>query len=194
LYDKFDHAYDAFKLALTEPETVFSKVTLSEKQREALLASITKKMAAKPVKMRTLFNLTCCTYEGIEAIRDTLLEAKRKTSDDKMQPVFQLIAPPEYKVEVVTLDKNGAIETLEKALKLIQTGIKERGGTFKLVKGPTRIGVRDDDVDNDDIIAGMKRKEEEDEDSSGVESNEEGIDFDMDEDDMQNEEEDDDAE
>jgi hypothetical protein len=30
-----------------------------------------------------------------------------------------LIAPPEYKAEVVTLDKNGGIERLEKALSII---------------------------------------------------------------------------
>jgi hypothetical protein len=30
-----------------------------------------------------------------------------------------LIAPPEYKAEVVTLDKNGGIERLEKALLII---------------------------------------------------------------------------
>lgn len=32
-----------------------------------------------------------------------------------------MIAPPEYKAEVVTLDKNGGIERLEKALSIIQT-------------------------------------------------------------------------
>lgn len=30
LYDKFDHAYDAFKLCLTDPDLVFSKVNISD--------------------------------------------------------------------------------------------------------------------------------------------------------------------
>lgn len=46
LYDKFEHTYDAFKLCLSEPELVFSKVTISEAQQTALIANINKKLAA----------------------------------------------------------------------------------------------------------------------------------------------------
>jgi len=77
LYDKFNHAYDAFKLALTDPEIVFEKIKIDDKQKEALLSNIVKKMAAKPIKLRSTFNLQCYTYEGIEAIREALLEAKK---------------------------------------------------------------------------------------------------------------------
>jgi len=48
-----------------------------------LLSNIRKKMAAKPIKLRSNFNLQCYTYEGIEAIREALLEAKRQTQNDK---------------------------------------------------------------------------------------------------------------
>lgn len=57
LYDKFDHAYDAFKLSLTESDLVFSKIDITEEQKTALLANINKKMAANPLKIRTSFNL-----------------------------------------------------------------------------------------------------------------------------------------
>lgn len=76
LYDKFDHAYDAFKLALTESEIVFSKIDITEEQKTALLTNINKKMAAIPLKIRTSFNLQCYTYDGIDAIKQSLLEAK----------------------------------------------------------------------------------------------------------------------
>ena len=42
-------------------------------------------------------------------------------------------APPEYKAEVVSLDKHTAIERLNQSLEIIQKEIKERGGQFKLV-------------------------------------------------------------
>lgn len=45
LYEKFDHAYDALKLCLTEPDLVFSKVDITEEQKTELLKNITKKMA-----------------------------------------------------------------------------------------------------------------------------------------------------
>ena len=188
LYDRFDHAYDAFKLCLTDPELVFSKVTITEEQKKALMASINKKMAAAPQKLRTTFNLHCYTYEGIEAIKESLLAARAECSDDKFKMVFQMIAPPEYKAEVVSLDKPGATERLEKALEIVQREIKARGGQFKLVQGVTRIGTRIDDVDNDKIIDNMNRNEENDgSQDSSEEDEEEGIDVDLDGDDIQDE-------
>lgn len=190
MYDKFDHCYDAFKLILTDPELVFSKITISAEQKAALMNSIHKKMAAAPQKLRTTFNLHCYTYEGIEAIKESLLAARAQTSDDKFKLVFQMIAPPEYKAEVVSLDKMGATERLEKALEIIQTEIKARGGQFKMVQGITRIGTRVDDVDNDNIIANMNRNEEENSSDEHSGDEEEGIDVDLDGDDIQDDIED----
>ena len=77
LYDKFDHAYDALKLCLTDPELVYERVNIPEEHREQLLKNIRKKLAAAPIKIRATFDLQCYTYEGIEAIKDSLLEAKK---------------------------------------------------------------------------------------------------------------------
>jgi hypothetical protein len=82
-----------------------------------------------------------------------------------------MIAPPEYKVEVVTLDKNPAIERLEKATAIIEKEIKERGGTFKLTTPPTRIGSKGDGVEAEDTLA----KLDDNESGSGEESNESGM-------------------
>jgi len=116
LQEQFTDLFEAFKASLSDPDTVFSKVDISEEQKKALLFNIQKKMASAPIKLRTIFKLQCYTYEGIQAIKESLLEAKKQTCDDKFSLIFQLIAPPEYKAEVVTLDKNGGIERLEKAL------------------------------------------------------------------------------
>jgi len=57
LYDKFEHAYDALRLCLTDPDIVFSKIDITPEQKAALLANIQKKMAAAPTKMRARVNL-----------------------------------------------------------------------------------------------------------------------------------------
>jgi translation initiation factor 2 subunit 1 len=145
-------------------------------------------MAAAPLKIRTTFNLQCYTHEGVEAIKAALLDGKRETSDEKFKIIFQLIAPPEYKAEVVTLDKNGGIERLNKALTIIQASIKAKGGLYKLVTAPTRIGSRVDDVDNEEVIANMNKII--DENSSDEENEGEGIDCDLDNDDVQMEDDD----
>jgi len=50
--------------------------------------NINKKMADKPLKLRSNFNLQCYTYEGIEAIREALLETKKQTQNDKFKLVY----------------------------------------------------------------------------------------------------------
>lgn len=186
LYDKFgfDHAYDALKICLTEPEMVLGKLTIDKPEREAFLANIHKKMAAAPVKLRSIFNLKCYTFEGIDAIRDSLLEAKTKTSDEQFELVFQLIAPPEYMVEVVTLDKNGGMERLDKALKIVSEEITKRGGMFKKIQGPIRIGTsRNDTYGETEIMEKMQGYESS--NHSTEENNEEAMDVDLDGDDIE---------
>lgn len=59
--------------------------------------------------------------------------------------------------------------------------MKNRGGIYKLVSGPTRIGTRAEDVDNDDTIATMNKIHDEG-DSEEEEDEAEGIDIDLEDD------------
>lgn len=94
LYDAFEHAFEGMKLALTEPDMVFSKLKINETQREALMKNINKKLASAPVKMRTTFNLQCYTYDGIDAIKESMIEAKKQTSDDQFKIDFKQYVYP----------------------------------------------------------------------------------------------------
>jgi translation initiation factor 2 alpha subunit (eIF-2alpha) len=67
---------------LTDPDIVFSKIDIDEKQKEALLHNINKKLSAPPTKMRARFHLTCYNYSGVVAIRESLLAAKKAVNDD----------------------------------------------------------------------------------------------------------------
>lgn len=107
-----------------------------------------------------------------------MLEAKRQTSDDpKFNLVIQLISPPQYKCEVITLDKKGGEAMIEKAVSIVQVEIKKRGGIFKLVCKPEKIGSKGDEIERDEILASMPKENES---SSGEESNDEGMKIDLD--------------
>lgn len=88
---------------------------------------------------------------------------------------LKIIAPPHYKCETVTLEKNKGIEKINEALKLIEKYIKEKQGVFKLVNPPILIGAKDE-KDIEDIIAIHDDKEIL---SSQEEDNEEGMDFNL---------------
>ena len=47
-------------------------------------------MAPTPVKLRADFEMTCFTYEGIDALRESLLAAKKEVNDDHIQVAVSL--------------------------------------------------------------------------------------------------------
>jgi translation initiation factor 2 subunit 1 len=72
LYEKHEHAYNAFKAAVGGNAAIFEEYNLDEKTKEVLMNNIEKRMKPKPVKVRADFELTCFGYEGIDAIKSVL--------------------------------------------------------------------------------------------------------------------------
>lgn len=89
-------------------------------------------------------------------------------------------------VEVVTLDKNGGIERLEKALAIVSEEIIKRGGMFKKIQGPIRIGTSRNDTYGETEIAEKMQGYDEGSDNSTEENNDEAIDVDLDGNDIEN--------
>ena len=157
LYDQYEHALDALQLCLTDSEQVMSKLDISEQQKKVLLANIQKKLSATPIKIRTIFKLTCLSFEGINAIKEALLATREQINDENTKVAFQMIVSPEYKAEIVTLDKQGGIDLLNKAVKIVAQEIKQRGGTFRMIQLPTKIGSNKGEFDSEQIL--MKANE-----------------------------------
>lgn len=174
LYDKYGHAFDAFRLIMSDKEAVFKEIKISAEDQRVLVEAISRKMAPTPLKLRADFELTCFTYEGIDALKAALLTAKASVNakDPQIQVSFKLIAPPHYRIETVTLKKVEGLELLEQALKEIEGVIKEKGGTFKIVNKPQIIGDSAKDKDLEDI---MKMPGEHDSDEASSEDNDEGM-------------------
>ena len=86
----------------SDPDVVFSKVNITDEQKEVLLDTISKKMSSNPLKIRVDFSLTCTSFEGVDVIKEALLTAKHQVNVDGWKLEFKMIAPPNYKCEVVT--------------------------------------------------------------------------------------------
>lgn len=115
----YGHAYDGFKLAMNDADAFFKDLSVDEKEREVLLECIGKRLMPSAIKIRTEFELTCFTYEGVESIKAALIAAKNAVWEPNYDIKFKLIAPPIYNVEILTLDKPKSVAKLEKALEII---------------------------------------------------------------------------
>lgn len=168
----YGHPYDAFKLALTEPETVFSVLDPRPPQPvlDALLAMIARRLTPQPIKLRADIELTCYTKAGIDAIKHAL-KAGEAVSTETVPIHAKLIAPPLYVLDTNASDKFAAVEKLERAIDLIQRTIEEAGGNLVIKMKPKAVS----DTEEQDLAQLMAKAERENAEVSGDDDDEDQV-------------------
>jgi len=145
LYKRFQHAYDAFKIAVTNPDQVLGQYDLRDDVRAQLTESIARKMTPQSIKLRADIEVTCFSYEGIDAIKDALAAGQEMTSEEC--PIkIKLVAPPLYVIMATSLDKEGGIAKLNDCCAKITEVIKSKGGDVNIKMAPRAVSLHDDKV------------------------------------------------
>lgn len=136
LYEKYSHAYNAFKLLLTgSDEDIFEGIDISESRKKRIVDYVLVHLAPQPVRIRADFEITCFSYDGIDAIRDSLLLGEASAPAES--PItIKYISPPMYVMTCMTLDKEFGIETLNSAIEQIRSSITAKGGSFDVKMAP----------------------------------------------------------
>jgi len=148
LYKKYGHAYDAFKLAM-QPEVAagqedpFANLTIPDDLRQDLVAYIRRRLAPQPVKIRADVEVSCFTYEGINAIREALFSGIAKGTEH-CQIKIRLIAPPIYVLSTMTLDRDGGIALLQSAVDAIRECIENKGGKMEVKMAPKAVSLKEE--------------------------------------------------
>jgi len=148
LYRKYGHAYDAFKLALTEGEgegvkDPFAELEIPEEIKEELKMYIRRRLAPQPIKIRADVEVSCFTYEGIDAIREALF-AGINCGGENTPIKIKLIAPPIYVLSTMTLEKDAGIALLNKAIETIDESIVSKGGKMDVKMAPKAVSLKED--------------------------------------------------
>ncbi|KAK9472803.1 eukaryotic translation initiation factor 2 alpha subunit-domain-containing protein [Dipodascopsis tothii] len=163
LYRKYGHAYDAFKIAITNPGTVFEGIEPPTQQvLDELISHIQKRLAPQPTKVRADIDVTCFGYEGIDAVKKAL-RAGEDLNTDSAPVKVKLVSPPLYVLTSQCFDKQVGIEVLERAIVEIEKSIKASGGEFAVKMAPKAVTESDDA----ELAALMERKELENKEVSG---------------------------
>lgn len=186
LNKKYGHAIDAFKLSITwvfssrlvirqkKPLTdacfsnpdVWNDITFSsEPVAEELKSYIGKRLTPQPTKVRADVEVTCFSYEGIDAIKAALRTAEARNTEDSQVKV-RLVSPPLYVLTNTCLDKNAGIARLEEAIVDIRASISAAGGNL-IVKMEPKAVTESDDAE---LQALMEKRERENAEVSGDES------------------------
>ena len=98
-----------------------------------MLTHIQRRLMPQTIKVRSEIEIGCYAYEGVEAIK-TALRAGMAIGTEEMPIKINLIAAPRYVVTTTTIEKEGGVELLKKALTLIENSIKEYDGIFNIIQ------------------------------------------------------------
>ncbi|XP_047127019.1 eukaryotic translation initiation factor 2 subunit 1 isoform X1 [Hydra vulgaris] len=127
-------AYEAFKHAVNEP-SILNECDLDEKTKEILISNINRRMMPQAVKVRADVEVSCYSYEGIDAVKSALRKGLLFSTDD-MPIKINLIAPPLYVISTTTLERELALEVLGKSIAAIKESIEKSSGNFVVKMEP----------------------------------------------------------
>lgn len=113
----------------SEPEKVFEGLEIVESTKEELLNNIKRRLTPQPIKIRADIEVTCFDYEGIDAIKTAFKEAEAQSLPEVPIRV-KLVAPPLYVMITNALDKQLGIDTMEKAIAVLEESIKKSNGNM----------------------------------------------------------------
>ncbi|KAJ3485854.1 hypothetical protein NLI96_g4653 [Meripilus lineatus] len=169
---KYGHPYDAFKLALTEQETVFSQLDdpVAPATHTILMSTIARRLTPQPIKLRADIELTCYTPAGIDAIKKAL-RAGEAQSSEAVPIKAKLVAPPLYVLSTNATDKFAAVDRLERAIESIQSTIENQGGSLVVKMKPKAVS----ETEENDLAQLMAKVGQENAEVSGDEDEEEAL-------------------
>eukprot|EP00268_Persea_americana_P051496 TRINITY_DN5697_c0_g1_i4.p1 TRINITY_DN5697_c0_g1~~TRINITY_DN5697_c0_g1_i4.p1 ORF type:complete len:344 (-),score=74.85 TRINITY_DN5697_c0_g1_i4:830-1861(-) len=162
LYRKYGHAFEAFKLIVTDPDSVLNSLTrevkeigpdgqevtkvvpaMSEEVKDALIKNIRRRMTPQPLKIRADIEMKCFQFDGVLHIKEAMRKAEATGNDDC--PVkIKLVAPPLYVLTTQTLDKEQGISILNNAIKACTEEIDRHKGKLTVKEAPRAVSERDD--------------------------------------------------
>jgi translation initiation factor 2 subunit 1 len=155
---QFGHAYEAFKLAIIEPDKVFASLPdIAPDLKELLQKEILERLTPQAVRVRADVEVTCFAYAGIDAVK-AALRAAIAVQTEHMPVKVKLLAPPHYVMWCAAIDKEAGIELLEKAISQAEAVIKKNQGDLVVKIAPRAVTERED--------AELTRIDDSDDDSS----------------------------
>ena len=173
LYKTHEHAYDALKSLLNGDEKILEGLKIDDNTKEELIKILKVRMVPQPVKIRSDFKLTCYTFQGIDAIKEALLNGEKKGTE-AIPIKFRVIGSPLYECSVSTINKKEGIDVMNSALAEVEKTIKEKGGNFLLESNPVALGENEKSI-GEQMREARNNKEEEEESEEEDNQEDEGI-------------------
>lgn len=122
-----------------------------------------KKITENNYEIKSIIEINCFTFEGIDAIKKALQAGEKYHPNIKIR----LITSPQFEIITINNIKNEGIEIVSNALKEIEKTILSLNGEFRIVQEPiiiNKIRENENEINEEDDEDDEDDKEEDDED------------------------------
>merc|ERR1712083_1033007 len=133
-----------------------------------LIENIQRKLTQQAVKIRADFEVSCFTYEGIDAVKESL-RAGMALSTTEVPIKINLIAPPLYVMTASTPERQDGLMLLTEGCRVVEEKIKAAGGNFTMQMAPKVVTA----TDEEELAARIKKADEENQEVDGDDDEEE---------------------
>jgi len=130
--EPYKASYNCFKQAVDDP-SILAKLDITDEQREMLLKTICQRLTPQAQKLRSEMEVTCYSYEGVDAIKAALRKGLEH-STEQVPIKITLTAPPIFVMTTMTNDRKQGAEKMNEAMESIKTEIERLGGRFEIKK------------------------------------------------------------
>ena len=100
--ETYEHPYDALESILLNGDNILEELKIENEIKEELIKILKNKLVIKPVQVKSQFNLTCFTFNGIDDIKEALFFGQKQRTKDIFFK-FYLKSSPLYECSVETL-------------------------------------------------------------------------------------------
>ena len=128
LYSKFDSLYDAFSEIARNGISQINDLKLTKKILSAI-EEVSSKIKLPSVEIRGIMEMTNNNSNGVEIIRDILLDVLKKPNIE-----ICYLGAPKYRISVKAKDFKSAERELKPLIDDIQRSIEKKKGTFKFTR------------------------------------------------------------
>ena len=130
-------------MSIVDPNVWEGITSISDDIFDELKGQISRRLTPQAVKIRADVEVSCFSYEGIDAIKEAL-QAAEAVSTEQMQVKVKLVAAPLYVITTQSLDKDQGVELLESAISKIEAVISKYNGVCNVTMAPKAVTATED--------------------------------------------------
>eukprot|EP00931_Biecheleriopsis_adriatica_P059878 TRINITY_DN358_c0_g3_i1.p1 TRINITY_DN358_c0_g3~~TRINITY_DN358_c0_g3_i1.p1 ORF type:complete len:333 (-),score=119.31 TRINITY_DN358_c0_g3_i1:168-1166(-) len=149
LYKKYSDAFDAYKKHINQELNLWEEIDfsqpgmdlshLADKIKEDIEVNLKRRLIQQTVRLRAKVDCSCNEYEGVDAVKEALLEGMKASKED-CEVKINLVAHPLFVLTCVCREKAVGMAALDDACERIEKAITDRKGEYVLRSKPEIMG------------------------------------------------------